>query len=114
MPALTTSKAISISVWCYESSDTVHTQKTKMGAHKPRVLHTSISTHVLFLSFFTVFSALLCFFLLYACNPTDLVIFLCYTHSNDAPEDAGTQKLLDALLNKPGFGTRCMQGHSIP
>ncbi|NXV83242.1 ABCA1 protein, partial [Atlantisia rogersi] len=34
--------------------------------------------------------------------------------SNDAPEDAGTQRLLDALLNKPGFGTRCMQGHSIP
>uniref|UniRef100_A0A8C0FTL6 P-type phospholipid transporter n=1 Tax=Bubo bubo TaxID=30461 RepID=A0A8C0FTL6_BUBBB len=25
--------------------------------------------------------------------------------SNDAPEDAGTQRLLDALLNKPGFGT---------
>ncbi|NXX85150.1 ABCA1 protein, partial [Urocolius indicus] len=34
--------------------------------------------------------------------------------SNDAPEDAGTQVLLDALLNKPGFGTRCMQGYSIP
>ncbi|NXA10153.1 ABCA1 protein, partial [Sapayoa aenigma] len=34
--------------------------------------------------------------------------------SNDAPEDAGTQKLLDALLDKPGFGTRCMEGHSIP
>ncbi|NWX42570.1 ABCA1 protein, partial [Steatornis caripensis] len=34
--------------------------------------------------------------------------------SNDAPEDAGTQRLLDALLDKPGFGTRCMQGHSIP
>ncbi|KFZ69474.1 ATP-binding cassette sub-family A member 1, partial [Podiceps cristatus] len=34
--------------------------------------------------------------------------------SNDAPEDAGTQRLLDALLNKPGFGTRCMQGHPIP
>uniref|UniRef100_A0A8B9F4L1 P-type phospholipid transporter n=1 Tax=Amazona collaria TaxID=241587 RepID=A0A8B9F4L1_9PSIT len=34
--------------------------------------------------------------------------------SNDAPEDPGTQRLLDALLNKPGFGTRCMQGHSIP
>ncbi|NWW42764.1 ABCA1 protein, partial [Pedionomus torquatus] len=34
--------------------------------------------------------------------------------SNDAPEDAGTQTLLDALLNKPGFGTRCMEGHSIP
>ncbi|XP_074669903.1 phospholipid-transporting ATPase ABCA1 isoform X3 [Strix aluco] len=34
--------------------------------------------------------------------------------SNDAPEDAGTQRLLDALLNKPGFGTRCMPGHSIP
>uniref|UniRef100_A0A670KEM8 ATP binding cassette subfamily A member 1 n=1 Tax=Podarcis muralis TaxID=64176 RepID=A0A670KEM8_PODMU len=34
--------------------------------------------------------------------------------SNDAPEDTGTQKLLDALLNKPGFGTRCMEGYSIP
>ncbi|XP_030326469.1 phospholipid-transporting ATPase ABCA1 isoform X3 [Strigops habroptila] len=34
--------------------------------------------------------------------------------SNDAPEDPSTQRLLDALLNKPGFGTRCMQGHSIP
>uniref|UniRef100_A0A8C5UIB8 P-type phospholipid transporter n=1 Tax=Malurus cyaneus samueli TaxID=2593467 RepID=A0A8C5UIB8_9PASS len=34
--------------------------------------------------------------------------------SNDAPEDAGTHKLLDALLDKPGFGTRCMEGHSIP
>ncbi|XP_060619641.2 phospholipid-transporting ATPase ABCA1 [Anolis sagrei] len=33
--------------------------------------------------------------------------------SNDAPEDTGTQKLLDALLNKPGFGTRCMKGYSI-
>lgn len=52
--------------------------------------------------------------LLCACYPTDLIVFLCFTHSNDAPEDAGTQRLLDALLNKPGFGTRCMQGHSIP
>ncbi|XP_074136153.1 phospholipid-transporting ATPase ABCA1 [Sminthopsis crassicaudata] len=34
--------------------------------------------------------------------------------SNDAPEDAGTQKLLDALTKSPGFGTRCMEGHSIP
>ncbi|XP_020657095.3 phospholipid-transporting ATPase ABCA1 [Pogona vitticeps] len=34
--------------------------------------------------------------------------------SNDAPEDTGTQKLLNALLSKPGFGTRCMSGHSIP
>ncbi|XP_007428699.1 ATP-binding cassette sub-family A member 1 [Python bivittatus] len=34
--------------------------------------------------------------------------------SNDAPEDNSTQKLLNALLNKPGFGTRCMQGYSIP
>uniref|UniRef100_A0A8D0GXJ4 P-type phospholipid transporter n=1 Tax=Sphenodon punctatus TaxID=8508 RepID=A0A8D0GXJ4_SPHPU len=33
--------------------------------------------------------------------------------SNDAPDDAGTQKLLDALINEPGFGTRCMEGHSI-
>ncbi|POI33213.1 hypothetical protein CIB84_003036, partial [Bambusicola thoracicus] len=63
---------------------------------------------------YTFISFALLLFLVYACNPTDLVIFLCCTHSNDAPEDAGTQKLLDALLNKPGFGTRCMQGHSIP
>ncbi|KAJ6657074.1 hypothetical protein lerEdw1_002819 [Lerista edwardsae] len=34
--------------------------------------------------------------------------------SNDAPEDTGTQKLLNALLSKPGFGTRCMNGYSIP
>ncbi|XP_075787467.1 phospholipid-transporting ATPase ABCA1 [Pelodiscus sinensis] len=34
--------------------------------------------------------------------------------SNDAPDDAGTQKLLNSLLNEPGFGTRCMEGHSIP
>ncbi|KAL8202962.1 UNVERIFIED_CONTAM: ATP-binding cassette sub- A member 1 [Gekko kuhli] len=34
--------------------------------------------------------------------------------SNDAPEDAGTQELLNALLSEPGFGTRCMKGHSIP
>ncbi|KAL7988597.1 hypothetical protein Chor_007516 [Crotalus horridus] len=34
--------------------------------------------------------------------------------SNDAPQDTSTQKLLSALLNKPGFGTRCMEGYSIP
>lgn len=34
--------------------------------------------------------------------------------SNDAPEDTGTQKLLNALLSEPGFGTRCMNGYSIP
>ncbi|XP_072460287.1 phospholipid-transporting ATPase ABCA1 isoform X2 [Notamacropus eugenii] len=34
--------------------------------------------------------------------------------SNDAPGDAGTQKLLDALTKSPGFGTRCMEGQSIP
>ncbi|XP_066471023.1 phospholipid-transporting ATPase ABCA1 [Tiliqua scincoides] len=34
--------------------------------------------------------------------------------SNDAPEDTGTQKLLNAFLSKPGFGTRCMSGYSIP
>ncbi|XP_048851974.1 phospholipid-transporting ATPase ABCA1-like [Brienomyrus brachyistius] len=30
--------------------------------------------------------------------------------SNDAPEDSVTQKLLDALTDRPGFGTRCMDG----
>ncbi|KAK3526537.1 hypothetical protein QTP70_030758 [Hemibagrus guttatus] len=34
--------------------------------------------------------------------------------SNDAPEDASTQKLLFALLEGPGFGTRCMEGELIP
>uniref|UniRef100_A0A8C6VPK5 P-type phospholipid transporter n=1 Tax=Naja naja TaxID=35670 RepID=A0A8C6VPK5_NAJNA len=34
--------------------------------------------------------------------------------SNDAPEDAATQKVFNALLSKPGFGTRCMEGYTIP
>uniref|UniRef100_A0A669CID2 P-type phospholipid transporter n=1 Tax=Oreochromis niloticus TaxID=8128 RepID=A0A669CID2_ORENI len=34
--------------------------------------------------------------------------------SDDAPGDANMQKLLDALLNVPGFGTRCMDGYTIP
>ncbi|KAM9137819.1 phospholipid-transporting ATPase ABCA1 isoform 1-T2 [Pangshura tecta] len=34
--------------------------------------------------------------------------------SNDAPDDAGTQRLVNTLLNEPGFGTRCVEGHSIP
>ncbi|XP_037635456.1 phospholipid-transporting ATPase ABCA1b [Sebastes umbrosus] len=34
--------------------------------------------------------------------------------SDDAPGDANMQKLLSALLNPPGFGTRCMDGHPIP
>ncbi|GAA6093024.1 phospholipid-transporting ATPase ABCA1b [Tachysurus ichikawai] len=33
--------------------------------------------------------------------------------SNDAPEDASTQKLLSALMEGPGFGTRCMEGEPI-
>uniref|UniRef100_A0A452UDA4 P-type phospholipid transporter n=1 Tax=Ursus maritimus TaxID=29073 RepID=A0A452UDA4_URSMA len=34
--------------------------------------------------------------------------------SNDAPEDLGTQELLNALTRHPGFGTRCMEGNPIP
>ncbi|XP_022527822.2 phospholipid-transporting ATPase ABCA1b isoform X2 [Astyanax mexicanus] len=34
--------------------------------------------------------------------------------SNDAPEDASTQRLLAALMEGPGFGTRCMEGEPIP
>ncbi|KAF3821200.1 hypothetical protein GH733_011353 [Mirounga leonina] len=34
--------------------------------------------------------------------------------SNDAPEDTGTQELLNALTRHPGFGTRCMEGNPIP
>lgn len=34
-------------------------------------------------------------------------LFLC---SNDLPEDPHVNKLLGALTEKPGFGTRCMDG----
>ncbi|XP_055368383.1 phospholipid-transporting ATPase ABCA1b isoform X2 [Betta splendens] len=34
--------------------------------------------------------------------------------SDDAPTDANMQKLLNSLLDTPGFGTRCMDGHPIP
>ncbi|KAM7418256.1 hypothetical protein PAMA_017758 [Pampus argenteus] len=34
--------------------------------------------------------------------------------SDDAPGDANMQKLLNALQDAPGFGTRCMDGHPIP
>ncbi|KAG7459155.1 ATP-binding cassette sub-family A member 1-like isoform X1 [Solea senegalensis] len=34
--------------------------------------------------------------------------------SDDAPGDVTMQKLLNALLEPPGFGTRCMDGHPIP
>ncbi|KAK9966236.1 hypothetical protein ABG768_003359 [Culter alburnus] len=32
--------------------------------------------------------------------------------SNDAPQDSATQNLLDALLDPPGFGTKCMEPSS--
>ncbi|XP_034545071.1 phospholipid-transporting ATPase ABCA1-like isoform X3 [Notolabrus celidotus] len=34
--------------------------------------------------------------------------------SDDAPTDANMQRLLNSLLDPPGFGTRCMDGHPIP
>ncbi|XP_068460296.1 phospholipid-transporting ATPase ABCA1b isoform X1 [Clinocottus analis] len=34
--------------------------------------------------------------------------------SDDAPGDGNMQKLLSALLDAPGLGTRCMDGHPIP
>uniref|UniRef100_A0A3Q2DBH9 ATP-binding cassette, sub-family A (ABC1), member 1A n=1 Tax=Cyprinodon variegatus TaxID=28743 RepID=A0A3Q2DBH9_CYPVA len=34
--------------------------------------------------------------------------------SNDIPEDPHNSKLLGALMEKPGFGTRCMEGDPIP
>ncbi|XP_062985205.1 phospholipid-transporting ATPase ABCA1 [Elgaria multicarinata webbii] len=34
--------------------------------------------------------------------------------SNDGPEDTSAQELLNALLDQPGFGTRCMKNYSIP
>lgn len=38
----------------------------------------------------------------------------CVCFSDDAPADTNMQKLLNALLDAPGFGTRCMEGHPIP
>lgn len=40
-------------------------------------------------------------------------LLLTFSNSNDAPEDASTQKLLSALMEGPGFGTRCMEGEPI-
>ncbi|XP_027871976.1 ATP-binding cassette sub-family A member 1-like isoform X2 [Xiphophorus couchianus] len=34
--------------------------------------------------------------------------------SNDIPEEPHNNKLLGALMDKPGFGTRCMEGEPIP
>uniref|UniRef100_A0A8D3C3Q5 P-type phospholipid transporter n=1 Tax=Scophthalmus maximus TaxID=52904 RepID=A0A8D3C3Q5_SCOMX len=34
--------------------------------------------------------------------------------SDDAPGDANMQQLFNALLDAPGFGIRCMDGHPIP
>ncbi|XP_004066316.1 ATP-binding cassette sub-family A member 1 isoform X1 [Oryzias latipes] len=34
--------------------------------------------------------------------------------SNDMPDDPHTNKLLGALMEKPGFGSRCMKGEPIP
>ncbi|XP_061413809.1 LOW QUALITY PROTEIN: phospholipid-transporting ATPase ABCA1-like [Lethenteron reissneri] len=35
-------------------------------------------------------------------------------YSDDAPNDLTTQKLVAAILDPPGLGTRCMMGYSIP
>ena len=34
--------------------------------------------------------------------------------SNDAPDDGTMNKLLSALMEAPGLGTRCMEGHPVP
>ncbi|KAM9375575.1 LOW QUALITY PROTEIN: phospholipid-transporting ATPase ABCA1-like [Pholidichthys leucotaenia] len=34
--------------------------------------------------------------------------------SNDAPGDTNMEKLLDSLIDAPSFGTRCMDGYTIP
>lgn len=34
--------------------------------------------------------------------------------SNDLPEDPHINKLLGALTENPGFGTRCMEGEPLP
>ncbi|XP_047448746.1 phospholipid-transporting ATPase ABCA1-like isoform X2 [Mugil cephalus] len=35
-------------------------------------------------------------------------------YSNDMPENAEVSKVVETLLNNPGFGTRCMNGDPIP
>lgn len=35
-------------------------------------------------------------------------------YSNDMPEHAEVSRVVDTLLNNPGFGTRCMHGDPIP
>lgn len=33
----------------------------------------------------------------------------CYIHSNDDPGNPAMENLLEALLDQPGFGTKCME-----
>ncbi|KAM3857848.1 phospholipid-transporting ATPase ABCA1 [Diretmus argenteus] len=35
-------------------------------------------------------------------------------YSNDGPYNAEVSRVVDSLVNKPGFGTRCMTGNPIP
>lgn len=34
--------------------------------------------------------------------------------SNDAPQNAEVSRIVETLVNAPGFGTRCMPGDPIP
>lgn len=99
---------------CYYSSNTVYKDQESVCVLLGQAFFKGKSPYLFPELFHCALSLALLLLLLRTCYPTDLIVFLCCTHSNDAPEDAGTQRLLDALLNKPGFGTRCMQGHSIP
>uniref|UniRef100_A0A673CYV6 P-type phospholipid transporter n=1 Tax=Sphaeramia orbicularis TaxID=375764 RepID=A0A673CYV6_9TELE len=35
-------------------------------------------------------------------------------YSNDSPDDANVSRVVETLVNNPGFGTRCMKGDPIP
>uniref|UniRef100_A0A3P9L2N4 P-type phospholipid transporter n=1 Tax=Oryzias latipes TaxID=8090 RepID=A0A3P9L2N4_ORYLA len=35
-------------------------------------------------------------------------------YSNDMPEDANVSRVVETLVDNPGFGTRCMEGNPIP
>ena len=43
-----------------------------------------------------------------------LFMYPCSVPSNDAPDDVTMNKLLTALMEAPGLGTRCMEGYPFP
>lgn len=45
------------------------------------------------------------------CNFIDYILNI---YSNDGPDNVEVSKVVETLVNTPGFGTRCMNGDPIP